>query len=360
MIRPYAQKPRFTSVLVLLLTFTAISLTGCVQQEASPRESLLTNESKENSSVTLVIGAYSVAKDALQLIIPAFQQAWKQQTGQTVQVQQSYEASGTQARSIAGGLEADVALFAMSGDVDKLVKAKLVSPQWQEQDPYGGMVTNSIVVIGTRAHNPHQIKDWQDLTREDVDVLYPNPKTSGGAQWDINAIYGSGLQLAKEQGEEAPTYAKKLLADIHSRVISMDKSGRASMAAFEYGVGDAIVTYENELIARQKQGVNYEIVVPKHTIRIDNPIVVVDRYADKHGTREAAEAFVAFARSEKAQQIWVEAGFRAVNEQVAKVHAAQIVNPEGLFTIEDMGGWEHVRETLYSKRGIWYQVLAGF
>ncbi|WP_051287249.1 sulfate ABC transporter substrate-binding protein [Paenibacillus taiwanensis] len=364
MIRPYTQKPRYKSVsmLLLLLMFTTVSLTGCVQQEASPRASLPAKESKKKDSVTLVIGAYSVAKDALQLIIPAFQQEWKQQTGQSVEVQQSYEASGTQARSIAGGMEADVALFAMSGDVDKLVKAKLVSPQWQEQDRYGGMVTNSIVVIGTREHNPHQIKDWTDLTRADVDVLYPNPKTSGGAQWDINAIYGSGLQLAKKQGvdaSDAPAYAKKLLADIHSRVISMDKSGRASMAAFEYGVGDAIVTYENELLARQKQGIHYEIVVPKHTIRIDNPIVVVDHYADKHGTREVAEAFVAFARSEKAQQIWVEAGFRAVNEQVAKAHAGQLVNPEELFTIEDMGGWEHVRETLYSKRGIWYQVLAG-
>ncbi|WP_225445842.1 sulfate ABC transporter substrate-binding protein [Paenibacillus arenosi] len=312
-----------------------------------------------NNSVTLVLGAYSVARDALQPILPAFQAEWKEKTGQTVEFQQSYEASGTQARSIASGMEADVALLAMEGDIDKLVDAELIPHDWKQRDPYQGMVTRSIAVIGTRAGNPLHIKDWMDLTRSDVDVLYPNPKTSGGAQWDINAIYGAGLKMAAEQGVDGPNYAKQLLHQVHDRVISMDKSGRASMAAFEYGVGDAIVTYENELKARVKQGVDYEIIVPKHTIRIENPVVIVDRYVDKHGTREVAEAFVEFLRSEKAQQLWVEAGFRPVNEQVEAKLAGTFIEPAGLFTIDDLGGWDEVRNTLYSRRGIWYEVLAG-
>ncbi|MGZ9583567.1 sulfate ABC transporter substrate-binding protein [Paenibacillus marinisediminis] len=349
-------RSRRSGAVLIMIALLVLLLNACVRQ---PSASVNTNASAGMASdrtQTLVIGAYSVAKDALQRIIPEFQQQWQAQTGQTLNIQQSYEASGTQARSIAGGMEADVALFAMEGDVDKLVAADLVPADWKQRDPYAGMVTRSIVVIGTREGNPHGIRDWSDLTQPHVDVLYPNPKTSGGAQWDINAIYGAGLLMAKEKGVDAASYAKELLSAVHQRVISMDKSGRASMAAFEYGVGDAIITYENELIARQKQGVHYEIVVPKHTILIENPVVVVDRYVDKHGTREAAAAFVEFLRSEPAQKLWHESGFRPVIP-LPGIETKAV--DEGVFTIEDMGGWKHVRELLYSKRGIWYQVLAG-
>ncbi|WP_195576176.1 sulfate ABC transporter substrate-binding protein [Paenibacillus sp. 1001270B_150601_E10] len=356
-------KQRVFFLLISFVVLTSLLLAGCTKEDAQAVNGSLaaapSSEKDADASSTLVIGAYSVAKDALQELIPVFQAEWEQKTGQKLTIQESYEASGTQARSIAGGMEADVALFAMEGDVNKLIEADLVSSDWQKQDPYAGMVTESIVVIGTREGNPLQIKDWEDLKKSNVDVLYPNPKTSGGAQWDINAIYGAGLKQAEALNVDGPAYAKQLLSGIHDRVISMDKSGRASMAAFEYGVGDAIVTYENELLARIKQGVPYEIVVPEHTIQIENPVVVVDRYVDKHGTREAAEAFVAFLRSQEAQEIWVKAGFRPVNEQVKAELKEQIAAPEGLFTIEDMGGWEHIRESLYSKRGIWYQVLAG-
>lgn len=155
-------------------------------------------EESGQDSVTLVIGAYSVVKDVMQRILPEFAADWKAKTGQQIVFQESYEASGTQARSIAGGLEADIALFSMEGDVAKLVQAGLVPSDWQARDAYGGMVTGSIVVLGTREGNPHQIRDWSDLTKPGVQVLYPNPKTSGGAQWDINAIYGAGLLEAKE------------------------------------------------------------------------------------------------------------------------------------------------------------------
>ena len=183
--------------------------------------------------------------------------------GQTINFQESYEASGTQARAIVGGFEADVALLAMESDIDKLVKAKLVTADWK-QTPNEGMITRSIVVLGTRAGNPLGIKDFQDLTKPGVKVLYPNPKTSGGAQWDINAIYGAGLKLSEErEGKKDPAAAKAFLEEVHQNVESLDKSGRSSMAAFEYGVGDVIVTYENELLARIAKGVDYDIVVPK-------------------------------------------------------------------------------------------------
>lgn len=309
--------------------------------------------------VTLVIGAYSVAKDALADILPAFEAYWQAKTGQSVLFQESYEASGTQARAIVGGFEADVTLLAMLGDMEKLVKAKLVEADWSD-NAAAGMVTRSIVVLGTRERNPLGIRGFDDLKRKGVKVLYPNPKTSGGAQWDINAIYGAGLKRSEaETGAIDPAYAKKYLADVHRNIESMDKSGRASMAAFEYGVGDVIVTYENELLARKAKGVNYDIVIPDSTILIENPSAVVARNADKHGVREAADAFIAFLQSEEAQRLFAKHGFRPVNEAVAAEYSNHFPQPVDLFDIDYLGGWDKVRETLYSKRGVWYQVLAG-
>ncbi len=312
-----------------------------------------------DGEVTLVIGAYSVAKDAVGEILPEFQQYWKEKTGQNVRFQESYEASGTQARAIAGGFEADVTILSLEGDVDKLVKAGLVNKDWKEA-PYQGMVTRSIVVLGTRKGNPLGIHQFQDLARPGVKVLYPNPKTSGGAQWDINAIYGAGLkQSEREEGQKDPAAAKAFLEAVHQNIESLDKSGRASMAAFEYGVGDVIVTYENELLARMAKGAQYDLVVPDDTILIENPAAVVDSYVDKHGTRKVAEAFLDYLRTPEAQEIFTKHGFRPVDEQVMKAHRSEYPDPSGLFDIQYLGGWSEVRSSLYSKRGIWYQVLAG-
>ncbi|AIQ62905.1 sulfate ABC transporter substrate-binding protein [Paenibacillus stellifer] len=335
---------------VLLL---ALTLSGCGGGNNAAADTA------PKSDVTLVIGAYSVAKDAMADILPLFAEKWKAETGQSISFQQSYEASGTQARAIAGGFEADVTLLAMEGDVDRLVKAGLVKDNWKDRGA-DGMVTRSIVVLGTREGNPKGIKDFSDLTKPGIKVLYPNPKTSGGAQWDINAIYGAGLKQSEEkEGAKDPAAAKAFLASVHANIESLDKSGRASMAAFEYGVGDVIVTYENELLARIAQGVKYEVVIPKNTILIENPAAVVDKYVDKHGTRAAAEAFVNFLMTPEAQEVFAKHGFRPVDQNVYKENASRFPVPEGLFDISYLGGWNEVRSTLYSKKGVWYQVLAG-
>ncbi|MHA6485412.1 sulfate ABC transporter substrate-binding protein [Paenibacillus sp. strain BS8-2] len=324
---------------------------GCGEEEVGKAD--------QQGDVTLVIGAYSVVRDAFADLLPAFQAYWQEETGQRVVFQESYEASGTQARAIAGGFEADVAVLAMEGDLDKIEEAGFIDHDWRAVSD-AGMITESIVVLGTREGNPLAIKDWDDLTKEGVKVLYPNPKTSGGAQWDINAIYGAGLKRSEElEGEKSESYAKSFLQSIHANVESLDKSGRASMAAFEYGVGDVIVTYENELKARIKQGVPYEIVVPEHTILIQNPAAVVDRNVDKHGSRKVAEAFIAYLHSEDGQRVFAEHGFRPVHQAVKEETKGQFIEPTGLFDISYLGGWDEVRSKLYSKKGIWYQVLAG-
>ncbi len=342
--------------LAILLLFTML-LSGCGQKG---NESSASATPTNSADVTLVIGAYSVAKDAIGEILPKFQAYWKQKTGQTVNFQESYEASGTQARAIAGGFEADVAILSLEGDVDKLVKAGLVNKNWKKDAPDNGMITRSIVVLGTRKGNPLGIHSFQDLTRPGVKVLYPNPKTSGGAQWDINAIYGAGLKASERaEGKKDPAAAKAFLEAVHKNIESLDKSGRASMAAFEYGVGDVIVTYENELLARIAKGAAYDLVVPNDTILIENPAAVVDAYADKHGTRKVAEAFLQYLYSPEAQEIFAQNGFRPVDKTVFKEHEKEFPTPPGLFDINYLGGWSKVRSTLYSKRGIWYQVLAG-
>lgn len=341
---------RLASLLLALVLLTA----GCSGGNGGPEEAT----DVPAGDVTLVIGAYSVVKDAFGELLPQFQQYWLEETGQRVVYQESYEASGTQARAIAGGFEADVAVLAMEGDLDKVEQAGFISHDWRSQYD-GGIITRSIVVLGTREGNPLGIRDWEDLTRDDVKVLYPNPKTSGGAQWDINAIYGAGLKASeKRDGEKSPEYAKQFLKAVHRNVESLDKSGRASMAAFEYGVGDVIVTYENELLARVAKGIAYDIIIPEHTILIENPAAVVDKNVDKHGTREVAEAFIAYLHSQKSQELFVKHGFRAVNEEVAAATGDRYVEPPGLFDISYLGGWDAVRENLYSKRGVWYQVLA--
>lgn len=340
-------------LLVSMALLFSVLIAGCTSDQPVSEEVF-----SQPGDRTIILGAYSVARDALSEIIPAFQAEWKDRTGEDIHFQESYEASGTQARAITGGFEADVTLLAMEGDIDKLVRAGLVDPAWKSQ-PYDGMVTRSIVVLGTRAGNPKDIQDFDDLTRPDVKVVYPNPKTSGGAQWDINAIYGVGLKRSEEKGKRDPAEAKTFLEAVHRNVESLDKSGRASMAAFEYGVGDVIVTYENELLARIAQGVPYDIVVPQHTILIENPAAVVERFAVKHGTKDVSAAFVEYLRTPEAQNIFVKHGFRPVEESVQAQTQDQFVNPPGLFDIEYLGGWDEVRETLYSKRGVWYQVLAG-
>lgn len=347
--------------LIVLFVLLALALAGCTggKERQEPAEAGVQATSGARD-VTLVIGAYSVVKDALADVIPAFQAEWKAKTGQLVSFQESYEASGTQARAIVGGFEADVALLAMEGDLDKIVKAKLMQSGWKTAAADGGMITRSIVVLGTRAGNPLGIRGFEDLTRPGVKVLYPNPKTSGGAQWDINAIYGAGLKRSEAKaGRKDAAEAKRFLAAVHANIESMDKSGRASMAAFEYGVGDVIVTYENELLARIAQGVDYDIVVPDSTILIENPAAVVDVNAERHGVREIADAFVAFLHGRKAQELFAKHGFRPVLVDVAEMTRDRYPQPSGLFDIGYLGGWSEVRETLYSKRGVWYQVLSG-
>lgn len=311
-----------------------------------------------DGDVVLTLGAYTVPKEAYQKeILPAFRQYWKEKTGQTVRFEESYIGSGAQSRAIAAGFEADIAALSLEKDVQRLADLGLIEHDWKGSR-YGGFVTRSVVVIAFREGNPRNIRDWEDLTREDVRVLYPSPKTSGGAMWDVNAIYGAGLRSSEDRsGTADPAYAKSLLKSIQRNVRVMDKSARASMTTFENGIGDAILTYENEVLLRHMQERALPFVIPRATILIENPIAVIDRNVDKHGNREAAEAFVDFVMTEASQRAFAEYGFRSVNDRVAAAFAEKYPRPELLFDIEYLGGWENVHTVLYGPEGAWTEVV---
>jgi sulfate transport system substrate-binding protein len=332
----------------LCLLFLVLSLPGC----GGEKKSSAANE------ITLTLGAYTVPKEAYQNeIIPAFQKFWLEKTGQKVSFEESYVASGAQSRAIEGGFEADVAALSLEEDVERLRTAGLITHDW-DAGAEKGIVTKSIVVIAFREGNPRDIQDWEDLAQPGLSVLYPNPRTSGGAMWDVNAIYGAGLKMSEVRtGQKDKKFAKELLKSIQKNVKVMDKSGRESMTTFEQGVGDAIVTYENEVLLRRRQGRAMSYVIPDATILIENPAAVVDAYADKHGRREVAEAFVGFLFTEEAQRSFANYGFRPVNSEIAAEFASTYPEPNHVFDIQYLEGWSRVYEEIYGTHGIWTTVI---
>ncbi|MEO6811107.1 MAG: sulfate ABC transporter substrate-binding protein [Isosphaeraceae bacterium] len=311
----------------------------------------------ERGSDTLTIGAYSVLREALhEGVLPVFAAHWEQKTGRGVRFEESYNSSGAQSRAIASGFDADVAMLALEGDLERLVKAGLIRKDWNSGSTRG-MVTRSLVVIGHREGNPLEIHDWDDLAKPGVDVLYPDPKTSGGARWNINAIYGAGLLNSGGDSDAA----RDLLARVQANVVNMDGSGRQSVATFERGVGDAVVTYENELLLQTKMtGRNAPYVIPPATLLIEGPAAIVDASVDRHGNRALAQAFLDFLRSPEGQKIMADYGFRPLDQGVETDQArARKPLPPRLFTMADLGGWSKITADVYESGGVWDRLFTG-
>ncbi|MCS6843739.1 MAG: sulfate ABC transporter substrate-binding protein, partial [Caldilineales bacterium] len=242
-------------------------------------------------------------------------------------------------------------------DITRIQKAGLITHDWKAT-PTKGMVSNSIVVFAVRKGNPKGIRDWADLARPGVQILTPNPKTSGGAMWNVLALYGAALRGYVEgvpAGDEAAAF--EFLKAVLRNVTVMDKGARESITNFEKGVGDVAITYENEVLVARMQGQDYELVIPRSTILIENPIAVVDAYVDKHGTRAVAEAFVQFLLTQQAQEIFAEYGLRSVHPEVAQATADRYPPVEDLFTIEYFGGWEAATPAIFGDDGVFSRAL---
>ncbi len=314
----------------------------------------------ENGSqpIKLILGAYTTPREAYGEILPLFQTYWLEKTGQEVIFEESYLGSGAQSRAVVEGFEADVVALSLEADITRIVNAGLITHDWKGV-PHNGMVSTSLVVFGVRAGNPLGIQDWHDLARDGVELLTPNPKTSGGAMWNILSLYGAakrGFVVGVAADDE--TAVTNFLQAVIGNVFVMDKGARESITNYEQGVGNVIITYENEILVGQQAGQDYEMVIPRSSILIENPVAVVDVYADKHGTREVAEAFVTFLFTPQAQKIFARHGLRAVDETVAAETAEQYPAIEDIFTIEYFGGWPTATETFFGQNGIFTAAVA--
>jgi sulfate transport system substrate-binding protein len=341
---------RRTSVFVVKATLAVVSIITIALQGCG-------GAGKSGNKVTLILGGYTTPREAYgKGVIPAFQRYWKEKTGQDVEFQESYQGSGAQSRAIIGGFEADIAALSLEGDIDKIAEAGLITNDWKAK-PNRGMVSTSIVVIAVRAGNPKGIKDWADLTQPGLNVLTPDPKTSGGAQWNINALYGAALRGFAGVAKEDKAAAQDVLKSVLKNVSIMDKGARESITNFEKGVGDAAITYENEVVVGRQSGQNYDYVVPHSTILIENPVALIDKYVDKHGAREVAEAFVAFLWTQDAQRAYAKYGLRpVVPTAVGAEQLAQFPSVPDLWKIDYLGGWKKVTEEIYGSQGVYSKV----
>jgi sulfate/thiosulfate transport system substrate-binding protein len=310
-----------------------------------------------DGTITLVLGAYTTPREAYgKEIIPAFRRYWKQKTGQDVEFQESYQGSGAQARAIVGGFEADIAALSLEADIDTIADAGLISHDWKGA-PNRGIVSRSIVVLAVRQGNPLGVRDWEDLARPGLKILTPDPRTSGGARWNVLAIYGAALRGYAGTPKYDFRAAEDFLKRVFGNVSVMDKGARESITTFGQGVGDVAITYENEVLVGRQAGQTYEYVVPRSTILIENPVAVVDENADKHGVRDAAEAFVEFLASDEAQRALIRYGLRPVNEELAEATEAQFPQVEDLWTIGYFNGWRRVSDEIYGTDGVYTRMF---
>lgn len=346
-------------IVLTAFAFVASACKGGSSDAATSEQSTagLKPAAAETKPATLTLGAYSTPREAYgKDIIPKFTRAWSEKHGgRELKVEESYQASGAQARAIIGGFEADITALSLEPDIVQLEKAGLITNNFREAK-HQGIVTTSVVVIGVREGNPKGIKEWADLAKPGVEVLTPNVKTSGGAMWNILAIYGAGVRGKVENAGDAAG-AATFLGSILGNVRIMDASARESLLTFERGVGDAIITYENEILEGLRQGKKYEVVVPSSTILIENPIAIVDRNAKAHGTEELAKEFLDYVWSADTQRVFASRGYRPVDETVKEETKAQFKPVNDLFTVRDLGGWDAVKKGVFGDAGVYDKAL---
>ena len=291
---------------------------------------------KRSSDTRLSLVAYSTPRAAYAQLIPAFQ---KTPEGDGVSFTQSYGASGDQTRAVKAGLDADIVALSLAPDVDELVQAGLVDAKWKKQS-YKGMVTDSVVVFVVRDGNPKHIKSWNDLLRPGVEIITPNPFTSGGARWNVMAAYGAWRKQGKTDKQ-----AQANLLKLFKNVTVQDTSARNALNTFASGKGDVFLAYENEALFARTQGQNLQFVIPKQTILIENPIAVIKSSPDK----EKANAFLRFLRTPAAQQIFADNGYRPVVKSVLEKNRKKFPARPGQFTIDQLGlgGWDKVQTRFF-------------
>jgi sulfate transport system substrate-binding protein len=302
--------------------------------------------------------SYDVTREFFKEYNPKFVEYWKQKSGQTVAVNQSHGGSSKQARAVADGLEADVITMNQASDIDILYqRGKLLPQDWQKRLPHASSPFSSTTVFLVRKGNPKKIKDWDDLARPGVGVVIPNPKTSGNGRYSYLAAWGFA---EKKYGSEAK--AREFVGKLFKNVPVLDTGGRGATTTFvQRGIGDALLTFENEvqLIKKELGGGEFEVVYPSVSILVEAPVAVVDKYADKHGTRTVAQAYLEYLYSDAGQELAAKHYYRPRNEKVFAKYAAERFPNIALFTVDDtFGGWAKAQKTHFDDGGTFDQIYA--
>ena len=329
--------PRLTRALLALALMVGASSTALAQ-------------------TTLLNVSYDPTRELYQDFNTAFAKHWKSQSGEVVTVQQSHGGSGKQARAVIDGLGADVVTLALAYDIDAIAeKGKLIPLDWQKRLPNNSAPYTSTIVFLVRKGNPKGIKDWDDLVKPGVSVITPNPKTSGGARWNYLAAWGYALK--QQGGDEAK--AREFVTRLYKNVPVLDSGARGSLTTFtERGIGDVFISWENEaFLATKELGTGkFEIVTPSLSILAEPPVTVVDKVADKRGTRKVAEAYLNYLYSPEGQNIAGKHFYRPRDPQVAAQYAGQFAQVT-LFTIAEVfGGWREAQKTHFDDGGVFDQI----
>ena len=311
-----------------MLSAAAVALVALVAAGCGGASDTKGGSSSSGGGEKLSLVAYSTPQVVYDELQPKFAATG---AGEGTSFSSSYGASGDQSRAVESGLPADVVAFSLAPDVTRLVKANLVSSDWTSE-PHKGMVTDSVTTFVVRKGNPKNIHTWADLLKPGVQVLTPNPFTSGGARWNIMAAYGAQLKQGKTP-DQALAYLKELFT---KHVPVQDKSARDALQTFTGGKGDVLLSYENEAITAQQKGEKVDYVTPDQTILIENPVAVTTK------AKPEAKKFLDYLWSPAAQTIFAKHGYRPVVPSVAKKFTSQFPKPKTLFTIDDLGGWDKV------------------
>jgi len=315
---------------------------------------LLSTNAIADSSLLNV--SYDVSREFYKDFNPAFAKYWKQKTGETITINQSHGGSSKQARSVSDGLEADIITMNQAPDIDVLYeRSKLIPKDWQKRLPYGSSPTTSTTVFLVRKGNPKHIKDWDDLIKPGIAVVVPNPKTSGNGKYSYLAAWG---YVIKKGGDEAK--AKEFVGKLFKNVPVLDTGGRGATTTFaQRGIGDALLTFENEVnLIKKELGDQYDVVYPSASILAENPISIIDKYVDKHHSRALAQAYAEYHFSEAGQEIAAQHDLRPRLETVAAKHKAQFKSLD-LFSIDDVfGSWSKAQKTHFADGGTFDQIYS--
>jgi sulfate/thiosulfate-binding protein len=309
-----------------------------------------------HADVELLNVSYDPTRELYQEFNAAFAKQWEAKTKDKVTVRQSHGGSGKQARTVIDGLTADVVTLALAYDIDEIAaKAKLLPPDWQKRLPHNSSPYTSTIVFLVRKGNPKHIRDWDDIAKPGISVITPNPKTSGGARWNYLAAWGYAL---KNFGNDEAK-AREFVAKIYKNVPVLDSGARGSTTTFvERGIGDVLLAWENEafLAVKELGPDKVDIVVPSISILAEPPVTIVDKVADKHGTRKVAQAYLEYLYSEEGQDIAGRNFYRPTDAKVAAKYSTQFPKIK-LFNVDDVfGGWKKAQKTHFADGGVFDQI----